>query len=130
MLSNHFLTDPMHPLLYSSKPCPRYICIRTKSMPRTYGRSYKRFTGATILTWRSSLICIHLMQTLTSVSPTMEDVNRDVVIPLAASTAAVGQATSWTWTDSTALVRFSHYTLVGNLWAVKKDSSTYYKQPF
>ena len=49
-------------------------------------------------------LMIHLMQTLMSVPPTMGDVNRCVLTPLAASTAAVGQATSWMGMDSTAVV--------------------------
>jgi len=47
---------------------------------------------------------IHLMQILMSVPPTMEDVNRCVIIPLVASTAGVGQATCWMGMDSTAVV--------------------------
>jgi len=48
--------------------------------------------------------CIHLMQILMSVPPTMEDVNRCVITPLVDSTAAVGQATSWMGMDSTVVV--------------------------
>ena len=44
------------------------------------------------------------MQTVMRVLPTMEDVNRYVIIPLVASTAAVGQATSWMGMDSTVVV--------------------------
>jgi len=39
-----------------------------------------------------------------SVPPTTEGVNRCVIIPLVASTAAVGQATCWMGMDSTAMV--------------------------
>jgi len=39
------------------------------------------------------------MQTLMSVLPTMEGVKATVLIPLVASTAAVGQATSWMGMD-------------------------------
>ena len=39
------------------------------------------------------------MQTLVSVLPTMEGVNTTVLIPLVASAAAVGQATSWMGMD-------------------------------
>ena len=39
------------------------------------------------------------MQILMSVPPTMEGVNTTVLIPLVASTAAVGQTTSWTKMD-------------------------------
>ena len=49
-------------------------------------------------------LMIHLMQTLMSVPPTMEDVSRCVLTPLVASTAAVGQATCWMGMDSTAMV--------------------------
>ena len=48
--------------------------------------------------------CIHLMQILMSAPPTMEGVNRCVIIPLVASTAAVGQATCWMEMDSTVVV--------------------------
>jgi len=44
------------------------------------------------------------MQKLMSVPPSMEDVNRCVIIPLVASTAAVEQATSWMGMDSTVVV--------------------------
>jgi len=44
------------------------------------------------------------MQKPMSVPPTMEGVNRCVIIPLVASTAAVGQATCWMGMDSTAVV--------------------------
>jgi len=48
--------------------------------------------------------CIHLMQILMSAPPTMEDVNRCVIMRLVASPAAVGQATCWMGMDSTAVV--------------------------
>jgi len=44
------------------------------------------------------------MQKPMSVPPTMEGVNRCVIIPLVASTAAVGQATCWKGMDSTVVV--------------------------
>ena len=44
------------------------------------------------------------MQKPMSAPPTTEDVNRCVIIPLVASTAAVGQATSWMGMDSAVVV--------------------------
>ena len=43
-----------------------------------------------------------------SVPPTMEDVNRCVIMPLVDSTAAVGQATYWMGMDSTVVVSINY----------------------
>jgi len=46
------------------------------------------------------IVYVHLsIQTSMSVTPTMEVVNRCVIIPLVASTASAGQASSWIGMD-------------------------------